>query len=77
MVSFSWFGSFQRWLSGLLFAWWLLGGRLESVAAPVDRDNLGVMKQAVEYRAGGGHIAEQFAYSSTGRLEVIMVERFS
>ena len=36
-------------------------GWLESVAAPVDRDNLGVMEQAVEYRAGGGYIAEQFA----------------
>ena len=54
------FGSFQG-VVRLLFAWWLLGGRLESVAAPVDRDNLGVMEQAVEYRAGGGHIAEQFA----------------
>ena len=48
-------------MSGLLSAWWLLGGWLESIAAPVDRDNLGVMKQAVEYRAGGGYIAEQFA----------------
>ncbi len=70
------FGSFQG-VVRLLFAWWLLGGWLESVAAPIDRDNLGVMKQAVEYRASGGHIAEQFAYSSMGRLEVIMVERFS
>ena len=55
------FGSFQGGVVRLLFAWWLLGSRLESVAAPVDRDNLGVMEQAVEYRAGGGHIAEQLA----------------
>jgi hypothetical protein len=48
-------------LSWLLFDWWLLGGWLESVAAPIHRDNLGVMKQAVEDRAGGGHIAEQSA----------------
>jgi hypothetical protein len=37
----------------------------------VDRDNLDVMEQAVEDRAGGGYIAEQFA-PSMGRLEVIM-----
>jgi hypothetical protein len=55
------FGSFQGRVVRLLFAWWLFGGWLESVAAPVDRDNLGVMEQAVEYRAGGGYIAEQFA----------------
>ena len=63
MVSFSGFrfcfGSFQG-VVRLLFACWLLGGWLESVAAPIDRDNLGVMKQAVEYRRRR-HIAEQFA----------------
>jgi CheY-like chemotaxis protein len=61
----------------LLFAWWLLSGWLESVAAAVDRDNLGVMEQAVEYRAGGGDIAEQFAHSSMGRLEVLAYHIFA
>ncbi len=35
--------------------------RLESVASAVDRDDLGVMEQAVEDGAGGRHIAEQLA----------------
>ncbi len=52
----------------LLFAWRLLGVWLESVAAPVDRNNLGVMEQAVEYSAGGGDIAEQFAPFFNGTI---------
>src|SRR6266446_10745187 len=50
------FGSFR-----LLFALRLLGVWLESVAAPGDRDNLGVVEQAIENGAGGGYIAKQFA----------------
>ena len=34
--------------------------RLEPVTATVDRNDLGVMKQAVEDGAGSRHIAEQF-----------------
>ena len=52
------FWKFSKVVVQLLFAWRLLGGWLKSVTAPVDRDNLGVMKQAVEYRAGGGGDSE-------------------
>jgi hypothetical protein len=48
----------------LLFAWRLLGIWLESVAAAVNRDNLGVMEQAIENGAGGGYVAKQLPHSS-------------
>ena len=37
------------------------GFGLESVTSTVDGDDFGMMKQAVEDRAGGRDIAEQFA----------------
>jgi hypothetical protein len=55
------FWRFSKEVVRLLFAWRLLEGWLESVAAPVDRDNLGMMEQAVENGAGSGHITEQLA----------------
>jgi hypothetical protein len=53
------------------------GFGLASVTATVDGDDFGMMEQAVEDCAGGRDIAVQFPHSSMGRLEVIMVERFS
>jgi hypothetical protein len=57
---------------------WLLSGLvLEAVAAAGDLDDLGVVEEAVEDRRGRGAIAQELAPVLEGRLEVMMVARFS
>jgi hypothetical protein len=42
-----------------------------------DGDDLGVMEETIQDRPGGGHVAQEFAHSSSSRLLVMMVDRIS